>query len=62
MRRVQIGLAIVLVAAVVFVGAPAGGTTSRVAPDFSLTLFTGKVLSLSTLRGAAVILLFWAPW
>jgi len=32
------------------------------APAFSLNLFSGKTLSLADLKGAAVILLFWAQW
>lgn len=34
----------------------------RPAPPFSLELFSGKTLSLESLRGKAVVLLFWAPW
>ena len=34
----------------------------RPAPPFSLELFNGKILTLDSLRGKAVILLFWAPW
>jgi cytochrome c biogenesis protein CcmG, thiol:disulfide interchange protein DsbE len=32
------------------------------APAFTLELFNGKTLSLSDLKGTAVILLFWAQW
>jgi len=34
----------------------------RTAPAFSLELFDGRTLTLDSLRGSAVILLFWAPW
>ena len=32
------------------------------APDFNLTLFDGSELTLSSLRGRAVVLNFWASW
>jgi len=34
----------------------------RTAPPFSLELFDGKTLTLDSLKGKAVVLLFWAPW
>ena len=34
----------------------------RPAPAFALEVFDGKTLTLDSLRGKAVILLFWAPW
>lgn len=40
--------------------AAAGGP--RPAPDATLRLLSGRDLRLSTLRGTAVVLLFWAPW
>ncbi|MGH7890088.1 MAG: TlpA family protein disulfide reductase, partial [Thermodesulfobacteriota bacterium] len=39
--------------------APLVGTQ---APDFTLKLFTGGQLSLSELKGKAVLLNFWASW
>ncbi len=33
-----------------------------VAPDFSITSFDGETLTLSELRGQAVVLNFWASW
>jgi cytochrome oxidase Cu insertion factor (SCO1/SenC/PrrC family) len=42
--------------------APAAQTAPRPAPPFSLELFDGRTLSLESLKGRAVILLFWAPW
>lgn len=32
------------------------------APPFTLGLLDGNTLSLADLKGAPVILLFWAPW
>ncbi len=40
--------------------AESGGTT--LAPDFTLTLFDGRRLRLSDLRGKPVVLNFWASW
>lgn len=34
----------------------------RLAPDFTLTTFTGQTVRLSELRGEVVILNFWATW
>lgn len=34
----------------------------RPAPAFTLSLLTGKTLSLADLKGSPTILLFWAPW
>jgi cytochrome c biogenesis protein CcmG/thiol:disulfide interchange protein DsbE len=34
----------------------------RMAPDFTITLFDGKTLRLSALRGKVVVLNFWSSW
>ena len=34
----------------------------KVAPDFTLQLFTGETLQLSSLRGKGVVVNFWASW
>jgi peroxiredoxin len=39
-----------------------GQVIGRVAPDFSLKTLDGKTLTLSDLRGKAVVLNFWATW
>jgi peroxiredoxin len=39
-------------------GAPAG---CRPAPDFTLTALDGRSVSLASLRGRAVLLVFWFP-
>jgi thiol-disulfide isomerase/thioredoxin len=43
-------------------GAPTGVYKSAPAPDFTLESLDGKKLSLSDLRGKAVLLNFWATW
>jgi cytochrome c biogenesis protein CcmG/thiol:disulfide interchange protein DsbE len=40
----------------------AGPVSSGMAPDFSLTSFDGRTLTLSELRGQVVIINFWASW
>ena len=40
----------------------AGPVQSGMAPDFSLTSFDGRTLTLSELRGQVVIINFWASW
>ena len=40
----------------------AGPVQSGVAPDFTLTSFDGRTLTLSELRGQVVIINFWASW
>lgn len=40
----------------------AAGDTLATAPDFTFTLFDGKELALSELRGKPVVLNFWASW
>lgn len=40
----------------------AGPVESGMAPDFTLTSFDGRTLTLSELRGQVVIINFWASW
>ena len=40
----------------------AGPVSSGMAPDFTLTSFDGRTLTLSELRGQVVIINFWASW
>ena len=40
----------------------AGPVQSGMAPDFTLTSFDGRTLTLSELRGQVVIINFWASW
>ena len=54
-------ICLLVVALFVVTGGPAQAAPRR-APAFSLELFGGKTLSLESLRGRAVVLLFWAPW
>lgn len=42
--------------------AQAGQVSSGIAPDFSLTGFDGRRVTLSELRGQVVIINFWASW
>lgn len=42
--------------------AQAGPLDKGMAPDFTLTDFNGKILTLSELRGQVVIINFWASW
>jgi cytochrome c biogenesis protein CcmG/thiol:disulfide interchange protein DsbE len=42
--------------------AQAGPLSSGLAPDFSLTGFDGRKVTLSELRGQVVIINFWASW
>ena len=44
------------------VRAQAGPREEGPAPDFSLTTFTGELVSLSALRGRVVVINFWASW
>lgn len=39
-----------------------GKRASGIAPDFSITTFAGKSLSLADLRGQGVVVNFWASW
>lgn len=41
---------------------PANKLQGQVAPDFTLTSLDGKTLALSSFRGKAVLLNFWATW
>lgn len=42
--------------------AQSGQVDSGIAPDFTLTGFDGKVVTLSEMRGQVVIINFWASW
>jgi cytochrome c biogenesis protein CcmG/thiol:disulfide interchange protein DsbE len=44
------------------VKANSGPVDSGLAPDFTLTSFDGRTLTLSQLRGQVVIINFWASW
>jgi cytochrome oxidase Cu insertion factor (SCO1/SenC/PrrC family) len=64
-RRPSRARAIALaVAAVTLAGLLPAGAFAALghAPAFTLRLLNGKTLSLADLKGAPVILLFWAPW
>jgi len=39
-----------------------GPVNTGMAPDFTMTSFSGEILSLSELRGQVVIINFWASW
>ncbi|HLF89779.1 MAG TPA: TlpA disulfide reductase family protein [Anaerolineales bacterium] len=39
-----------------------GPVSTGMAPDFTMTSFSGEILSLSELRGQVVIINFWASW
>ncbi|MGB9236878.1 MAG: TlpA disulfide reductase family protein [Terriglobales bacterium] len=61
--------ALIVVAALIVLGwiairhaAPNRASTSKLAPDFSLTDVSGRALRLSDYRGKVVILDFWATW
>lgn len=73
-----LGFAIVVIAAMLFVGSNVarkrqaeaartgalvpGQVAGKVAPDFTVKTLDGKTLKLSELRGHAVVLNFWATW
>ena len=59
LRDLRVPVLVVLAVALTLLPAQAA---PRPAPPFSLELFNGKTLALDSLRGKAVILLFWAPW
>ncbi len=61
MRLSNLRLPVLVALAVALALLPAQAAP-RPAPPFSLKLFNGKTLTLDSLRGKAVILLFWAPW
>lgn len=59
------GAALVGLVVALAVGLPAQAAPKaapKAAPPFSFELFNGQTLTLVTLKGSAVILLFWAPW
>jgi len=64
LSRLIIGLVTVgLFATVIFAfQGSKGPSPGEPAPDFTLTLYNGEPLSLSDLRGHAVVLHFWASW
>nr|MBI2903957.1 TlpA family protein disulfide reductase [Chloroflexota bacterium] len=39
-----------------------GPVNSGLAPDFTLTTFDGRAITLSQLRGQVVVVNFWASW
>ncbi len=73
-----LGFAVLVIAAMLFVGSNlarkrqaeaartgalvAGQIIGKPAPDFTLKTLDGKTLTLSQLRGKAVVLNFWATW
>ncbi len=63
-RWVAIALLIALLALMAWgLRAKAGGPiSSGPAPDFTLTTFEGKTITLSELRGQVVVINFWASW
>jgi len=58
--------ALALVAALALAGAAAPALAApkvgQAAPDFSVTTFDGKTISLKDLKGQVVVLNFWATW
>ena len=62
MHRVACRGVVILTLLVLGVGASPVQAGPAMAPNFTLELFSGASLSLASLRGSAVILLFWAPW
>ncbi len=61
MRLRELRIPVLVMLAVALTLQPAQAAP-RPAPPFSLELFNGKILTLDSLRGKAIILLFWAPW
>jgi cytochrome oxidase Cu insertion factor (SCO1/SenC/PrrC family) len=61
---------VLVVASLVWVTGPLGNVDARSpqvaveapAPDFTLTLLSGKKVRLADFRGKVVLLNFWAPW
>ncbi len=58
------GVIVVLLLAYALLGRPAGSPLAigTPAPDFSLSLFDGRQVSLADLRGQVVVVNFWASW
>lgn len=48
--------------AVLLTGLLPGQARGALAPGFTLQLLDGKTLSLADMKGAPIVLLFWAPW
>jgi len=62
---VKIILALILVSVLLLAGCSSGGGNLRVgtkAPDFKLSDLDSKFVTLSGLRGKAVVINFWATW
>ena len=53
---------LLIAVAVVMLALPVVQAGPRPAPAFTLSLLSGKALSLADLKGSPAILLFWAPW
>ena len=63
MERAVSRVIVLLMLVALLVIAPAAATAAPgPAPAFTLDLFTGKSLSLTDLKGKAVIMLFWTQW
>ena len=60
--RMRILRGVALLGLVTVLAALPAQAAPRTAPPFSLELFEGKTLTLDSLKGQAVVLLFWAPW
>jgi len=66
MRRKRTGGALCLLLpallTVLLTSLVSGQVRGAQAPGFTLILLDGKTLSLASMKGSPVVLLFWAPW